>query len=57
MYTETTESYQDMFELHEDMNRILKAFRDAGKILDVEVNIDLLNLEITIITPKDHDDN
>ena len=56
-YTETTETYENMFELQHDVGRILQAFREAGKILDVEVSIDLLEMSVTIITPKDADEN
>ena len=51
-YIETTESYETMFELQTDSNRIIQAFREAGKILDVEINIDLLELTITVSTPQ-----
>ena len=57
IYTETTETYETMFELQTDTNRIIQAFREAGKILDVEISIDLLELSVTVITPKDTDDN
>ena len=57
MYTETTETYETMFELQQDSNRIIQAFREAGKILDVEISIDLMELTITVSTPKDTDDN
>ena len=51
-YNETTEEYSDLFELQQDSNRIIQKFRDAGKILDVEITIDLYALTITVSTPK-----
>lgn len=56
-YTETTETFESMFDLQQESNRIIQAFREAGKILDVEISIDLLNLSITIIMPKEADEN
>ena len=51
-YNETTEEYNDLFELQHDSNRIIQKFRDAGKLLDVQIEIDLYALTITVCTPK-----
>lgn len=57
MYNETTEQFETMFDLQQETNRIIQAFREAGKILDVEISIDLLEMSVTVITPKEADEN
>lgn len=56
-YIETTEKYNTLYELQSDMFHILNRFRQAGKIMDAEISIDLLHLTITIIKPKEKDEN
>lgn len=56
-YNETTEEYSDLFELQQDSNRIIQKFRDAGKLLDVEITIDLFALTITVSIPKGEDED
>ena len=55
-YTETVERYSNLFELQSDIFFILKKFRDMGN-LDVEINVDLLELSITVIAPEGENDN
>lgn len=54
-YVETTENYSTLGELQSDIAFILNRFREIGN-MDVEVNINLLDLTITIIKPKESDD-
>ena len=56
-YDETTEEYETLFDLQQDSNRIIQKFREAGRILDVEISIDLFALTITVSVPKESDEN
>lgn len=56
MYTETVEEYGTLNELQSDIHFIIRKFKEIGN-MDIELNIDLLNLTITIIKPKEADEN
>ena len=56
-YVETTEKYNTLYELQSDIFHILNRFREAGKIMDAEISIDLLELTITIIKREDKNEN
>ena len=56
-YVETTERYSTLHELQSDMFHILNRFREAGKIMDAEISIDLLELTITIIKREEKNEN
>jgi len=53
-YSEHVEEYGTLGELQSDIHFIIKKFKEVGN-LDVQLDIDLLNLTITVVSPKESD--
>ena len=57
-YTETTEQCKNIHELTEEVMYTLRKMRDSGlRKIDGEIVINLENFSITVVTPKETDDN
>ena len=52
-YVETTEKFENLFELQHQLNALMQKIREIGaRKLDVEINVDLLAFTITIVAPE-----
>ena len=53
-YSEHIEEYGTLSELQADIHYIIKRFKEIGN-LDVQLDINLLNLTITVVSPEESD--